>query len=393
MPILQGLPDTPRRVAWLHFLNDLTLDFLTPLLPGVVGVAWIGLMEGLADAAGHVLKVVSGRRSDVTGERVFWVRAGYSANAFARPLSAIGLALGWPVWVVVCRVGDRVGKGLRGSATDALVADWTEGKTRERAFSAMRILDHWGATLGALLAALVAWLAPDHIPLAVACLVVPALWVAYLCRTLRDTPKSAPATSPDSGHAVFPVPGWWPRSPRLVRPLVAMSLASAGTRLSPLLVLLPAAGLSSGSLHHAPVWALCLAWAALGVVQALSATASGRLLNRFGAVRLLRGGWVFGAVVFAFLAWSSGPWLWLAGLGWGALSGATEGAEKALLSDLAPKDERALSFGAFALVSAGGAILGSGMCGLGLERWGAMVFVIPAILLTCGAIVLQAGDR
>jgi len=157
--MLKELPETPRRVAWLHFLNDLTLDFLTPLLPGGVGVAWIGLMEGLADATGHILKVVSGRRSDATGKRVFWVGTGYSANAFARPLAAVGLALGWPLWVVVCRIGDRVGKGLRGSATDALVADWKQGRQREQAFSAMRILDHWGATLGALLAATVAWLA------------------------------------------------------------------------------------------------------------------------------------------------------------------------------------------------------------------------------------------
>ena len=393
MAILRGLPDTPRRVAWLHFLNDLTLDFLTPLLPGAVGVAWIGLMEGLADAAGHVLKVVSGRRSDATGERVFWVRTGYTANAFARPLAAIGLALGWPVWVVICRVGDRIGKGLRGSATDALVADWTEGKVREQAFSAMRILDHWGATLGALLAAAVAWFAPTRIPVAVGLLAFPALWVAFLGRGLRDTPRtvSQPKTEPISADPVSP--GWWPRSPRLVRPLLAISLASSGTKLSPLLVLLPAVGLASGSLHRAPLWALCLGWAALGVVQAVSATVSGALLNRFGAVRLLRGGWAFGGVVFALLAWSWGPWLWLAGLGWGALSGATEGAEKALLSQLAPMEERALSFGALALVSAGGAIVGSGMCGLGLERWGAMVFAIPGILLILGAFVLNDGPQ
>jgi MFS family permease len=390
--MLNELPETPRRVAWLHFLNDLTLDFLTPLLPGGVGVAWIGLMEGVADAAGHVLKVVSGRRSDATGKRVFWVGTGYSANAFARPLAAVGLAFGWPIWIVVCRIGDRVGKGLRGSATDALVADWTEGPMREKAFSAMRILDHWGATTGALLAALVAWLAPSRIPLAVALLVIPALWVAYLCRGLRDAP-GVPAIKINPNSASTATIGWWPRSRRLDRPLLAMAFASAGSRLSPLLVLLPAAGLSSGSMHHAPVWALCLGWAALGLVQASSATVSGRLLTRFGAVRLLRGGWLLGAVVFACLALADGPWLWLAGLGWGALSGATEGAEKTLLAELAPKEERALSFGAFALVSAGGAVVGSGLCGLGLEHWGAAVFMVPGALLLLGALTLTKAHQ
>jgi MFS family permease len=382
--MLRELPPVPRRIAWLHFLNDLTLDFLTPLLPAGVGVAWIGLMEGLADATGQTLKVVSGRRSDATGRRVRWVGAGYAANAFARPLAAVGLALGWPVWVVVCRVGDRVGKGLRGSATDALVADWTEGRARERAFTAMRVLDNLGATIGALLAAAVAWLAPARIPWAVGLLLVPALWVAWLCRGLRDAPVTEIArAAPDARP-----PGWWPRSKGLQRPLLAMALASSGTRLSPLLVLLPAVGLSAGSLHRAPVWALCLGWAVLGLVQTAAATAAGPLLSRLGAARLLRIGWVLGAVVFAGLAWGGGVWSWLAGLGWGAVSGATEGAEKALLAQLAPAGERALSFGALALVSAGGAMAGSGLCGLGLENWGVSIFLVPASMMIFGSIAL-----
>lgn len=378
----------PRRIAWLHFLNDLSLDFLTPLLPGGVGVAWIGLMEGLADATGLLLKVVSGRRSDATGRRVRWVGGGYLANAFARPLAAVGLALGWPVWVVVCRVGDRVGKGLRGSATDALVADWTEGPVQEQAFTAMRVLDNLGATFGALLAAAVAWLAPDRIPWAVGLLVVPALWVAWLCRGLRDAPGAeTPATAAISNGQVSAV-GWWPRSRRLQRPLLALAFASTGTKLSPLLVLLPAVGLSAGSLHRAPLWGLCLGWAALGLVQTIAATAAGPLLSRLGAARLLRCGWVSGAVVFAGLAWGHGSWLWLAGLGWGALSGATEGAEKALMAQLAPAGERALSFGALALVSALGALAGSGLCGLGLDLWGAEIFSVPALLLIIGSITI-----
>ena len=383
--MLRELPPVPRRIAWLHFLNDLSLDFLTPLLPAGVGVAWIGIMEGLADATGQLLKVVSGRRSDATGRRVVWVGTGYAANAFARPLAAVGLALGWPVWVVACRVGDRVGKGLRGSATDALVADWTEGGIREQAFNAMRVLDNLGATIGALLAALVAWLAPDRIPWAVGFLVVPALWVAWLCRGLRDAPRSEIDQFPS---VASPSPGWWPRSKALRKPLFALALASTGTKLSPLLVLLPAVGLSAGSLHRSPVWALCLGWAALGLVQTAAATAAGPLLSRLGAARLLRIGWILGAVVFAGLALGRGSWLWLAGLGWGALSGATEGAEKALLARLAPASERALSFGALALVSALGALAGSGLCGFGMDRWGTGVFCVPALLLIIGSIAI-----
>src|SRR5689334_14019770 len=75
------LPPVVRRLAWLHFANDFTLDFLTPLLPAGVPVAWLGVMEGLANGTGQALKLFTGRASDRSGKRVAWVRAGYVANA------------------------------------------------------------------------------------------------------------------------------------------------------------------------------------------------------------------------------------------------------------------------------------------------------------------------
>lgn len=366
------------RLGWLHFWNDFTLDFLTPILPAGVGVAWIGLMEGLADAVGHVLKVVTGRDSDRRGVRVPFVKLGYQANAFARPLAAVGLFLSWPAWIVVCRILDRVGKGIRGSATDALVADWTEGPTRDFAYARMRVLDNAGATLGALAAALVAYMWHEKIALAVALLLVPALVVVRLCAGLSERPGTIPGSS-------VAVPGWWPKSPTLSRPLAAVALASVGLRLSPLLILVRVAG-NDG--HPWPLWGSCLAWAALGLVQTASAQVSGGIVSRLGPSTTLRWSWGVGAMVFAGLAWVPVGWLPVVGLGWALLAGATEGAEKAWIGRLAPKEERALAFGALALVSAFGAIVGSGVVGLGLAVWGGHAFALPsaALLLGLGAV-------
>lgn len=101
-----------RRIAWLHFANDFTLDFITPLLPAGIGVAWIGIMEGLADAVGQVLKLITGRASDQSGHRASWVGGGYLVNAVARPLTAIGMVTSLPAWIVACRIADRIGKGI-----------------------------------------------------------------------------------------------------------------------------------------------------------------------------------------------------------------------------------------------------------------------------------------
>ena len=373
------IPAVPKRVGWLHFWNDFTLDFVTPLLPASVGAAWIGAMEGIADAVGHLLRVFTGRASDRAGVRVPFVRAGYLTNSFARPLISVGLFLAWPAWILAFRVLDRVGKGIRGSASDALVADWTEGEQRGRAFSLMRVMDHAGATLGALCAAAFAYWFQAELAWAVAALALPALCVVWLCKGLADKPREVTIT------VVSTPVGLWPRARALDRPLLSIALASVGLRLSPLLILVRVSGEGK---DRWPIWVACLAWAALGIVQALSASAAGRILERIGARSTLRWSWLLGAVVFAGLALAPSTWLALVGLGWAVLAGGTEGAEKTWLASLAPKEERALAFGALALVSAVGALVGSALCGLALAWVGGIAFALPVFGLVAGLLVL-----
>jgi MFS family permease len=349
-------------------------------------VAWIGVMEGLADAVGQVLKLFTGRASDRSGRRAAWVGGGYLVNAVARPLTAVGMLAALPVWIIACRVADRIGKGLRGSATDALVADWTDGERRAHAFARMRTMDHLGATLGGLAAAAAAWwLPPERLWLAVAGLAVVALWVAWMARGLCDAP--APATR-------APAAGWWPRAPGLRRPLLVIALATLATKLSPLLVLVQVAGLpTAGTSGSWPLWQVCLGWAALGLVQAGASAVAGGITARLGPAAMLRLGWLAGAAVFAGLALVQGPWLIAVGLGFGVLAGLTEGAEKTWLADLAPREERALAFGAMALITAIAGLLGNAACGWLLIHWGPQVFWILAGLSALAAVATLGGSR
>lgn len=379
-PVL-ALPPVPRRIAWLHFANDFTLDFLTPLLPGVVSVAWIGVMEGVADAVANLLKLVTGRRSDASGRRVPWVRAGYGINAVMRPLACVGIFFSWPLWIVACRIGDRVGKGVRGSATDALVTDWTSDNQRARAFSFIRTMDHCGATCGALAAAGAVYLWSDHLAWLIAALAVPALAMLWWCRGLADVP--------DLRAKDAPVPGYWPRDPSLRFPLVVLGLAAVGAKIGPLLVLVQVAGLPLEQKGGAwPLWQLCLGWAALGLVQTVAAAFAGLLTERMGARTFLVVGWMVGAALFAGLTCASGPWALAVALGYGVLAGFTEGAEKTWLAGIAPKAERATAFGAMAIVLAVTGLLGNAVCGYGMLHWGAIVFALPAVALGLSAVAL-----
>ena len=372
---------TIRRLAWLHAVNDFTIDFISPLLPAAVPAAWLGLMEGAADAVAQVLKLVTGRASDATGRRAAWVRAGYSVNAVARPLAAIGLLAAWPAWVVGCRIADRMGKGIRGSASDALVADWVDAGGRARAYAYMRTMDHLGATAGALCAALVSWLLtldfshPSRLAGVVSALALPMLPMLWWCRGLSDQHATLPRAQPPGG--------WWPRSPGLALPLVAIGLASLGAKLSPLLILVHVAGLpltpgQAAAGHGWPLWLVCLAWGALALVQAGAANLAGALTQRLGPRRFLLLGWCATATLFAALSWAHGPWLIAAGAVWGMIAGVCDGAEKTWIADLAPKAERALAFGALGVVNALAMVVGSGMVGFGLLAFGPLIFCLPA---------------
>jgi MFS family permease len=372
---------TVRRLGWLHFWNDFTLDFITPLLPAGVPVAWLGLMEGAADGVAQVLKLFTGRASDRSGKRAAWVATGYAGNAFFRPLAGVGVLLAWPAWIVVCRIGDRLGKGIRGSATDALVADWTPEAARATTYARMRTMDHLGATVGALAAAaaVALWQDQAQIGWLILALAVPAVAMLWLTRGLRDvehiTAKDAP-----------PV-GWWPADKPTRSAVAVVSLAGLGAKVGPLLILAHVAGVGDPATRW-PLWLICLGWAALALVQAGASSVAGWGADKLGATGFLRFGWLVGAAVFAALALTSGPWLIAAGLAWGLLAGFTEGAEKTVIAAAAPKSERATAFGAMGLLTAITGLVGSAAVGFGLAWYGGVVFILPAAALVLSALVL-----
>ena len=387
-----GMPATVRRLGWLHAANDFTLDFLTPLLPAGVPAAWLGVMEGTADAVAQVLKLVTGRQSDASGRRAAWVRTGYGTNAVARPLAAIGMLLAWPAWIVACRIADRIGKGLRGSASDALVADWIDAGGRAHAYAHLRTMDHLGATAGALAAAAVAWglaldyAQPQRLAWVVASLAAPMVVMLWWCRGLRDHPDAHSRTT-------AAVSGWWPRSSALRLPLLAIGIASLGAKLTPLLVLVQVAGIpltpeQAASSHAWPLWLVCLGWGALALVQAGAATVAGALTTRFGPRWFLILAWTASAALFAALALAQGTWMVAAGLDWGVISGLSDGAEKTWLAALAPRAERALAFGALGVVVAAAMLIGGAVVGYGLLVHGPAVFWLPAGALLLGTLVV-----
>src|SRR4051795_391894 len=161
-------PPLPRNVWVLGFVSllmDLSSEIYHSLLPAFVTVALglpvtaLGAIDGVAEATANFGKLLSGRLSDRSLKRKPWVLAGYGLAALSKPL--FPLATTAPA-VMVARFADRIGKGIRGSPRDAIVADETPPEIRGRAFGLRQALDTAGALLAPLLAiGLMAWLASD----------------------------------------------------------------------------------------------------------------------------------------------------------------------------------------------------------------------------------------
>ena len=141
--------------GFVSFFTDMSSEMVYPLLPiflsSVLGVGAeaLGLIEGIAEATASVLKTFSGYISDRIRRRKPLVLLGYSLSAIAKP--TIGLAGRW-IHVLAARFADRVGKGIRTSPRDSLIADVVDDTIRGRAFGFHRAMDTGGAVFGPLLA-------------------------------------------------------------------------------------------------------------------------------------------------------------------------------------------------------------------------------------------------
>jgi len=134
---LFGVPRVVVLLGVVSFLNDLSGEMITPLLPlFLVGallapVAVVGFVEGSADSATALLKVWVGHRSDLLQKRKRFILFGYGAGGLAKPLLAFSVV--WPQ-ALGARLLDRIGKGVRGAPRDAAIADASPPEIVGRAF-------------------------------------------------------------------------------------------------------------------------------------------------------------------------------------------------------------------------------------------------------------------
>ena len=343
--MLRGVLALPRTV-WLlgaiSLINDAASDMIYPLVPLylasvlMAGPKALGLIEGIAEAVSSVIKLFAGVLADRAGKTRVWVIAGYALAGFARPL--IGLTQSW-LGVLACRFADRVGKGLRTAPRDALINLSVGADQRGLAFGFHRGMDNLGAVVGPLTAAalLAAGVGLRNVFLLAA---VPAVLVLALAFAVPEPQAPAPAARQAFRWTFAGLP------PTFRRYLAVLALFTLGNS-SNMFLLLRANELGASATR------VTLMWALFSAVAAFLSTPLSALSDRFGRVRVLAIAWLAYAAAYLVIGLlPSADWaLWAMFAGYGAITAALEGTEKALVADLVSRERSGTAFGWYNLVS------------------------------------------
>jgi len=349
--LLRGITRNVVVLGLVSLLTDVSselLIYVVPLFLANVLAATpsvIGVVEGTAESVAAFVKLGSGALSDRIGRRTVLVGSGYGASVVAKALYIVAAA--WPV-VLVARVGDRIGKGIRTAPRDALIADSTPAEARGRAFGLHRAMDTAGAVIGVALAALIVGLAQGDASkldgetfrlLALAAFVPGVLAVLVIAVGVRDVPRR-PAAGQVPAAPVHDTPSVRRRFPTAFWVFVAASGLFTLGNSSDAFVALRSQALGVS------VRDLLLIVIAFNVVDAVVAWPVGALSDRIGRRRLIAVAWGLYAVTYAGFALAGGSVavlpLWLL---YGAYYGVNEAVGRALVADLARPELRATAFG------------------------------------------------
>lgn len=339
--MLAGITRNVFVLGVVSLFTDISSEMIVPVrilfLVGVLQTPLVaaGVIEGAAESAASLLKIVSGRLADEASERKPLILFGYVVSNLAKPLLA--LASSWPVALTLILI-DRTGKGVRGSPRDALLADSSPSVYRGKAFGFHRALDTLGAAIGPLLTFGILALSQNDLRAVFAWTLVPgALSVIVLWLFLHERRRTAVAT---------PRTRWnWREAQALgarfwLFAFVATIFALGNS--SDAFIFLRTEGLEH-SLEAVP-----LAYFGFNVVYALLSTPLGALSDRWGRLPVLVAGYLAFGAVYAGWALANQTWQpWALFLIYGIYAAATEGVSKALVTDTVDQTRRGSALGWF----------------------------------------------
>jgi MFS family permease len=363
-------------------------EMLYPVMPVFLkfigfSVIFIGVLEGIAEAVAGLSKPYFGKLSDASGKRLPFVQLGYSLSAISKPMMALFF---YPIWIFFARTLDRLGKGIRTGARDALLSDESTKETKATVFGFHRSMDTLGAVFGPAIALLYLYFYPKDYKTLFLIAFIPGV-LAIICTLLiKEKKKPLHASQKNKPTTVFSFISYWKTSTAPYKKLVTGLLLFALFNSSDVFLLLK---MKESGLNDTEVIAVYIFY---NLIYALLAYPIGILADKLGLKKIFLTGLVVFALVYTGFAFNNNLVIFLIlFLLYGVYAAATEGIAKAWISNIADKSETATAIGTYTGFQSLAALFASSFCGLLWYNFGATATFLVTAIATLITVIYLSG--
>ena len=345
-------------VSLVSLFTDVASEMLYPIMPVYLrsigfSVLLIGILEGIAEATAGLSKGYFGNLSDKKQSRMPFVRWGYSLSAISKPLMALFV---FPLWIFFARTLDRLGKGIRNSARDALLSDETTKENKAKVFGFHRSLDTLGAAIGPFIALIYLYFNQGQYKWLFIIAFLPGLIAISITFLVKEKRKEKAETKERVGFLSY-LKYWKKGSPvykKLVIGLLVFTVFNSSDAF--LLLALKYNGLSDIQMIGLYIF--------YNLVYALLSYPLGAAADKLGMKIVLVLGLVVFSIVYGSMAFAHGFWIFgLIFFLYAIYSASTESVAKAWISNICEKSETATAIGFFTSLSSICTLLASVLAG------------------------------
>ncbi|MBL0057037.1 MAG: MFS transporter [Chitinophagaceae bacterium] len=376
------------RTIWMlslvSLLNDISSEMLYPVMPIFLQhigftVIFIGILEGIAEAVAGLSKSYFGKQSDLSGRRLPFVQLGYALSAVSKPMMAL---LFNPIWIFFSRTLDRLGKGIRTGARDAMLSDEASPETKARVFGFHRGMDTLGAVIGPLIALIYLYYYPANYTNLFLITFLPGILVIACSILIKEKKKPVTLVDPSKKVRLFAFIDYWKTSSPAYKRLVAGLLLFALFNSADVFLLLR---MKQTGMTDTAVIGIYIFY---NGVYALMAYPAGVLADKLGMKKIFIAGLALFALVYAGFAFNDNLTVFIALFAlYGIYQSATEGIAKAWISNMVDKTETATAIGTFTGFQSIAALIASSLCGLLWYQFGSMATFLTTASVTLIVIV------
>ncbi len=361
---------------------------------------FIGVLEGIAEAVAGLSKSYFGKLSDKSGKRLPFVQLGYAFSAISKPMLAIFI---YPWWIFLSRTVDRLGKGIRTGARDAMLSDECTKENKGRVFGFHRSMDTLGAVFGPAIALVFLYFYPADYKTLFLIAFLPGLLAIIATLLIKEKRNPATATINPQGPVdeqptgscgrstvnFFAFAGYWKKSSAQYKKLVTGLLIFALFNSSDVFLLLK---MKESGINDTAIIGIYIFY---NLVFALLAYPIGILADKIGLKKIFIAGLFVFSIVYIGFAFNNNLLLFLLlFLLYGLYAAATEGISKAWISNIVDKSETATAIGTYSGFQSIAALIASSLCGLLWFNFGSMfTFLLTAAVAFFVVIYLSFYKR